>query len=64
MSETEEPIADVIARLRARIAKLESALIWIAVTFTEDSHGDVKTLPAREYQAHAHAALAGEKETT
>lgn len=43
--------------LRTRVEKLEAALEWIAITFTEDSHGNMKTLPASDYQDHARAAL-------
>lgn len=43
--------------LRARVAQLEAALEWIAITFTEDSHGNMKTLPASDYQDHARVAL-------
>jgi hypothetical protein len=44
--------------LAAENRALRAALNWIAHTFTEDSHGNVKTLPASDYQKHALAALA------
>lgn len=43
---------------RARLSKLEGALVSIAHTFTEDSHGNMKTYPASYYQDIARAALA------
>ena len=57
-------LADENTALHAQNARLRRALNWIAVTFTEDSHGNMKTLAASDYQAHARAALAGEKEPT
>lgn len=42
---------------RAEADRLRRALLLIAHTFTEDSHGGTKMLPASEYQDMARAAL-------
>lgn len=39
------------------IERLRGALSCIAHTFTEDSHGGTKALPATDYQAMARAAI-------
>jgi outer membrane murein-binding lipoprotein Lpp len=44
-------------RAEAELATAREALTAIAHTFTEDSHGNMKTLSATEYQAIARAAL-------
>lgn len=41
------------------VARLKAGLTWIAHTFTEDSHGNMKTLPASAYQKHACDVLRG-----
>lgn len=43
--------------LVAKNERLRAALRNIAHTFTENSHGDMKTLPAHQYQAMARIAL-------
>lgn len=55
-------LAAEIAALVAERDELRGALSWIAHTFTEDSHGNMKTLPASDYQKHAIAALERKKE--
>lgn len=42
----------------AALAEARKALIWIAHTFTENSHGDMRCLPASDYQRVAREALA------
>lgn len=45
------------ADLKAEVEQLRAALVLIAHTFVEDSHGGTKSLPASEYQDIARAAL-------
>jgi hypothetical protein len=49
---------------KAEIARLTRTLIWIAHTYTEDSHGNMKTLPAADYQKAAKDCLAALKPDT
>jgi hypothetical protein len=51
------PSADAEGLREARIDRLRSALSNIIHTFTEDSHGGTKTLPADDYQYMALNAL-------
>lgn len=45
----------------SELDRFRSALLAIAHTFTEDSHGGTKSLPASEYQDMARAALSTRK---
>ena len=49
--------APPVSNLREENERLRAALICIAHTFTEDSHGGTKSLPSSEYQDMARAAL-------
>lgn len=53
-AEAAEDRADALAQ---EVERLRGALIQIAHTYTEDSHGGTKSLPAYEYQDIARAAL-------
>lgn len=50
-------LSSAIEAMKARGNRQWTALFWIAHTFTEDSHGGTKCLPAHEYQARARQAL-------
>lgn len=53
-----EAAAHLIDKLHERLREMEGALVSIAHTFTEDSHGNMKTYPAGYYQDIARKALA------
>lgn len=55
---SEAYLAAALAERDAALAEARNALIYIAHTFTEDSHGNVKSLPAMDYRNRARAALA------
>lgn len=61
MTETASTLTSLRSRAEAAEAqrdKLQATLFMIAHSFTEDSHGGTKTLPAHEYQDMARSALA------
>lgn len=56
--ERERRLTAALAERDAMLAEAQEALVYIAHTFTEDSHGNMKTLPAHVFQDRARAALA------